>query len=167
MHLRLRPLRTGDEVQARAAHAEMSSEGFRFLLDGYVDGEPWRPYVRRVERARCDPPAGMVASTLLVAEVDGEIVGRTSIRHELNDMLLRIGGHIGYGVRPQHRRRGFATEILRQSLIVARSLGIDSVLVTCDEGNLGSMTVIERCGGVLENIVGVPGQPNKRRYWIG
>jgi predicted acetyltransferase len=107
-----------------------------------------------------------VPATLLVAEVEGEIVGRVSIRHELNDTLLRVGGHIGYGVRPQHRRRGYATEMLRQSLIVAHSLGIDPVLVTCDEDNAGSMAVIERCGGLLEGTVEIPGAPRKRRYWI-
>ena len=61
------------------------------------------------------------------------------------------GGHIGYAVRPAHRRRGYATEILRQSLIVARAVGVDGVLVTCDDDNVGSAAVIERCGGVLES----------------
>jgi predicted acetyltransferase len=164
--LRLRPLRHADEAQARAAQRELAPEGFQFLMDGYVDGEPWDGYRERVDRRRFEPGPGMVPGTLLVAEVDGEIVGRVSIRHELNEMLRRVAGHIGYGVRPQHRRRGFATEILRQSLIVARSLGIDAVLVTCDEGNVASMTVIERCGGVLENVLDIPGEPSKRRYWI-
>jgi predicted acetyltransferase len=166
--LRLRPLRTADEAEARAAQAELTPEGFRFLLDGFSPREGWDAYLERLERYRSPNGAapGMVPATLLVAEVEGEIVGRVSIRHELNDMLLRVGGHIGYGVRPQHRRRGYATEILRQSLIIARSLGIDPVLVTCDEDNAGSMAVIERCGGLLEDTVEVPGAARKRRYWI-
>lgn len=167
MDLRLRPLRAADEAQARAAHAELAPEGFHFLLDD-LGGDSWESYLERLDRARgWDGVApGRVPATLLVAEVEGEIVGRVSIRHELNDMLLQLGGHIGYGVRPQHRRHGYATEMLRQSLIVTRALGIDPVLVTCDEGNAASSTVIERCGGVLENIVDVPGAPSKRRYWI-
>ena len=63
------------------------------------------------------------------------------------------GGHIGYAVRPAHRRRGYATEILRQSLIIARAVGVDRVLVTCDDTNVGSSAVIEACGGVLDDVV--------------
>ena len=82
--------------------------------------------------------------------MDGTIVGRTSIRHQLKDWLLARGGHIGYCVRPEHRRRGYATEILRQSLTLAQAHGIDDVLITCDDDNAGSITVIERAGGVRD-----------------
>jgi predicted acetyltransferase len=78
-----------------------------------------------------------------------------------------VGGHIGYGVLAQYRRRGYATEILRQSLVVARSVGVGRVLVTCDDDNVGSAAVIEAIGGRLENVVdAAPGKAPKRRYWI-
>ena len=41
-------------------------------------------------------PDGLVPATFLVADVDGVLVGRTSIRHELDEFLAREGGHIGY-----------------------------------------------------------------------
>ena len=166
--LLLRPLAAGDEVAARAAHTELSADGFNFLLD-LRDGEPWSSYLRRLEllRSGSGGPEGWVPSTFLVAQVAGELVGRTSIRHSLNAWLARWGGHIGYAVRPAFRRRGFATEILHQSLSIARELGVGKVLVTCDEGNAASAAVIERCGGVLEDIVpGENGAPDKRRYWV-
>lgn len=95
------------------------------------------------------------------------IVGRSSIRFELNEYLASAGGHIGYAVLPAHRRRGHATEILRQSLVVARAHGVDDVLVTCAVDNLGSRTVIERCGGEYESDVHDPKEDvEKRRYWI-
>lgn len=107
-----------------------------------------------------------VESSWLLAEVGGEVVGRSSIRFELNEFLLSEGGHVGYAVRPGHRRRGYATEILRQSLVVARAGGVQEVLVTCDEDNVGSAKAIETNGGLLENTVDVDGV-RLRRYWIG
>jgi predicted acetyltransferase len=164
----LRPLTVADEAVAWQAHSELARDDFRFLL-GVEDGESWSAFVDRLaaHSAGVDVPPGLVPATFLVADVGGEIVGRTSIRHELNAYLAAVGGHIGYGVRPGFRRRGCATEILRQSLLRASDLGIERALVTCDDGNVGSATVIERCGGVLESVVADPddGVP-KRRYWI-
>jgi predicted acetyltransferase len=109
-----------------------------------------------------------VPSTFLFAFDASRIVGRVAIRHELNAFLLRLGGHIGYVVVPEFRRRGYATRILRHALDIAhRRLGIDRVLVTCDEDNVGSIKTIEKNGGVLENVVDGPDLPvPKRRYWF-
>lgn len=115
-----------------------------------------------------DLSVGQVPSTFLFAFVVPRIVGRTSIRHRLDARLERIGGHIGYAVVPELRRRGYGTEILRQSLVIARSrFGLRRVLVTCDDDNVGSIRVIENNGGVLANVVTEPRLPkSKRRYWI-
>lgn len=167
MALRLRPLRFDDEPEARLAHEELKDDDFQFLLDWTPD-RPWGDYVAEQADRRhgIGLPENRVSSSFLIAEVDGALVGRISIRHELNAWLSALGGHIGYAVRPAHRRRGHATEILRQGLVIARAEGIEEVLVVCDEGNLGSSAVIERLGGVLEDVrpdsEGLP----KRRYWI-
>jgi len=108
-----------------------------------------------------------VPVTFLVAEAEGQIVGRVSIRHALNAHLAEVGGHIEYGARPGFCRRGYATAILGQSAAVASSIGLARVLVTCDDDNVGSVNVIENCGGVLENVVaGRDGSVHKRRYWV-
>jgi predicted acetyltransferase len=163
--LRLRPLRVTDEKQARQAHAELAREGFSFLLD-VRDGEPWPAYLHRLQRG-VDVPAGWVPATFLIAEAEGQLVGRVSVRHELNAFLAEFGGHIGYAVRPAYRRRAYATGILREAVVLATSVGIERVLVTCDVDNVASAKVIVRCGGVLENVAsGHDGSPAKRRYWI-
>jgi predicted acetyltransferase len=165
--LRLRPLEPGDEAAFRDAHEVMALEGFTFGL-GFEPEEPFSDYVEQLAGYRCGIglPERWVPSTFLVADVGGEVVGRSSIRHVLNDFLAYEGGHIGYGVRPEHRRRGYASEILRQSLVVARSLGVDRALITCDETNTASVRVIEGCGGVLETTVDGEKGDRVRRYWI-
>lgn len=168
MALRLRPYRLEDESAALAAHEAMLSEDFHFLLF-------WEPTTNWAEfvRANLDLRHGIlrhefqVPGIQLAAIVDGELVGRASLRFSLNEFLATRGGHIGYGVVTAHRRRGYASEILRQALVVVRAEGVDRVLLTCSENNDASAAVIERHGGVLESILASDdGGPGLRRYWI-
>jgi predicted acetyltransferase len=93
-----------------------------------------------------------VRAAFRAAEIDGHLVGRASIRFGLNEWLARYGGHIGYVVLPEFRRLGYATEILRQAIEVARQEGVDRVPVMCDQDKIGSAAIIERCGGVFEAV---------------
>lgn len=164
--MKLRPLTLEDETQALQAHSELAADNFEFLF-GYTDGMAWPDYLQILDNqfTGTDLPEGKVPATFLIAENGGDLVGRTSIRHELNDFLFSVGGHIGYGVRPKYRRQGFATEILKQSLTYINQLGITEVLVTCLEDNVGSKQVIQSQGGVLENTVEYEGA-FWERYWI-
>ena len=147
----------------------MAAEGHVFGF-GLEPGVEWSAYLQVLDERRLglNVPDDMVPATFLVADVGGTIVGRAQIRHQLNDFLEREGGHIGYCVLPAYRRRGYATEILRQSLTVIRAIGVDRVLVCCDDDNAGSIAVIESCGGELDSVTSsTPSEPLTRRYWIG
>lgn len=163
----LRPLRLEDERDALLAHAELSLEGFSYLLDLAPD-QSWADHVHMHARRRrgLELPADRVPGAFLLAQVGPQVVGRVSVRFELNEFLATKGGHVGYAVRPGDRRNGYATEILRQALVVLRAEGVDRVLVTCDVDNSGSAAVITRNGGV-EADPWVEGDiVLKRRFWI-
>src|SRR5699024_7010458 len=79
------------------------------------------------------------------------MVGAVNIRHDLNEYLLKYGGHIGDGVRPSGRRKGYATKMINLALIECKKLKIKRVLLVCDKNNIGSAKSIINNGGILEN----------------
>jgi predicted acetyltransferase len=107
-----------------------------------------------------------VPATHLWALSEEQFVGRISIRHELNDALRLMGGHIGYDTVPSFRGRGVATEMLRQALPMARALGLPFVLITCDDTNAASIRVIERNGGALRETKAIDTNGPLKRYYL-
>lgn len=168
--LELRPLRLEDEESFLGALGEFESETppFDFAL-GFTRARNFAEYVRQLDgwpQGENLPP-GFVPGDFYVGVVAGVVVGRLSLRHQLNDFLRHTGGHIGYGVRRSQRGRGYATEMLRRSLPRCAQLGIERALITCDVDNPASRKVIERCGGIFENVTSDPELAvQKRRYWI-
>lgn len=160
-----------------AAMAEFRAEGrgdpddltmigrdIREFGSGWADPAAFAAYVAAVRAQSLEEtprPTGFVPSTTLWWVEDDAYLGRLVIRHRLTPFLLELGGHIGYDVRPAARRRGHATAMLRAALPLARGLGVDSALVTCDATNVASRKVIEANGGVLEDRRGV-----KLRFWV-
>jgi len=108
---------------------------------------------------------GRVHATYWWIVEDDTYLGAISLRHTLNDFRLRAGGHIGYGIRPSARGRSLATWALRSVLPQARALGLEKVLVTCDDDNLASARTIEKAGGVLEDVRDTE-LGRTRRYWM-
>lgn len=187
MPLTLRLPVTSDESRVRELNAACSTGRFDFLAGAgrlHATAEPggtdWTDFLDSVHRQHegADLPSGWLPADFLLAEIDSDdndsidngdpvIVGRVSIRYGLTENLLNYDGHIGYAVAPEFRRRGHATEILRQTLDLLADRGIDRALVTCDDDNVGSIGVIEANGGVMEDRRARPGDSVlKRRYWI-
>lgn len=129
--------------------------------------EEWLEQLRQCEREETCPAGWVCASTYLaVRQADDRMVGVIDLRHHIRHPVLSVwGGHIGYSVRPSERRKGYATEMLRQNLENAKALGIDKLLITCDADNTASERTIQKNGGRLETVIEVDGMSIKR-YWI-
>ncbi len=106
-------------------------------------------------------------TTLFLLDIDrNRLIGAVNIRHYLNDSLLLDGGHIGDGIRPSERRKGYGTEMIRLALVECKKLGIEKVLMVCDKDNIGSRKTIINNGGVLENEIVSEDGEIEQRYWI-
>lgn len=105
-------------------------------------------------------------STFFCLDVDRDVfVGAVNVRHYCTEEMLINAGHIGDGIRPSERRKGYATAMIGLALREAKKLGLDRVLMCCDKENIGSAKSIMKNGGVLENEV-VVGGVTEQRYWI-
>lgn len=87
---------------------------------------------------------------LLIRKNDNKIVGTINIRWNLSEKMLKFGGHIGYGIRPTERRKGYNKIQLYLVLLEAQKLNLDKVMLDCSVDNLGSDKTIKALGGILE-----------------
>lgn len=144
-------------------------ENKRIHGSGSLDtAESYEAWLAKLAESHHPKDHGWVPYDTYLIMSDDQVVGILQIRHQLNDFLLERGGHIGYAVEPNYRRRGFATQALKLALMECCQLGIDKALVTCDKDNLASAKVIKNNGGVLENEINDEENPGKiiQRWWI-
>ena len=127
--------------------------------------EEWVDFIKTAENKESCSIEFVPANTYFLVKDENYIIGAINIRHELNESLRNIGGHIGYGIRPTERRKGYARELLKMGLEESKKMGLKEVLVTCDKKNIGSSRTIISNGGVLENEVEGK-ERTTQRYWI-
>lgn len=102
----------------------------------------------------------------LVAGAD-RFLGAIGVRHQLSESLMKFGGHVGYAVRKSERNKGYGTLMFRMVMPHVKALGLEKILVTCNDDNVGSIKIIEAAGGVLEDKIPIFDRPMlHRRYWI-
>lgn len=111
-------------------------------------------------------PDGFVeCSTYWLVNKSNRILGAIDIRHRLNEFLLFRGGHIGYGIRPSERKKGYSCVMLSLALKQCEIIGIPKVLITCLKNNIGSAKTIIKNRGILESE-DIDNGEIFQRYWI-
>ena len=157
-----------DEVDRVDLDPNNRFAGFAHLNEYRNNYADWLDYLERKQHEETVPEGHVPANTFFaVRKGDDKIVGIIDIRHKLNEYLLLYAGHIGYSVVPSERRKGYGYQQLLLALEFCKKLGIDRVLITCNDYNIGSYKTIEKAGGVLENkILNTHSGAIERRYWI-
>lgn len=160
----------------KAALAEMIDEWKRDQEINHTNHSPWAIfkndyhdfdyYLENLE-VKSESDGKVPDSVFFLLDEDrNRLLGAVNIRHYLNEFLLREGGHIGDGIRPSERRKGYATEMIRLALIECKKLGMNRVLMACNKDNIGSAKSIINNGGILENeFIDSDGEV-AQRYWI-
>ena len=155
---------------------EMLEEWKKDIIANHTDMSPWKIwandfhdfdyYIHNLDTKEESPNGWVPDTTLFCLDKDRNIfVGAVNIRHYLNDTLLKTGGHIGDGIRPSERRKGYATAMIALALDECKKLGINKVLMCCNKENIASAKSIINNGGTLENEVEEEGHI-VQRYWI-
>ncbi|MDR0396818.1 MAG: GNAT family N-acetyltransferase [Oscillospiraceae bacterium] len=136
-------------------------------LARFANAADWIDYCRRAEREETLPDSRLAtADQFMLVDADARrVLGLINFRHYLKGDLVEYGGHIGYGVRPSQRRKGYAKRMLRMCLDYAGERGLDKALVTCLTDNEASRRTILSCGGVFERT-STRGDETFERYWI-
>lgn len=106
-------------------------------------------------------------TTFVLADETGHIYGLANLRHELKGNLINIGGHVGYGIRPSERKKGYATIQLGLLLEKMDEMGIEKALITCRENNIGSKKTMGKFIGESDTLVpSMYERIMEYRYWI-
>lgn len=141
---------------AEWGESKLSPRSFRLTDSSYAQ------YLKRLAVLE----AGKIPTSNYFLVNDDRILGMVTIRHSLNEYLWNVDGHIGCSIRPSERRKGYATKILSEAMKITDELGIDDVLITCNEDNIGSAKAILNNGGVEAEPFKEEHGNVIRRFWI-
>lgn len=147
---------------------EFHAEGNELRYDIENIDKNFDAFIKNVEdRIAGYDPDQAVPDTLFWLVDNNEFIGRVSLRHRLNEKLKQYGGHIGYYIRPTKRRMGYGYIAMELTLPEAKKLGIQNVLVTCDDDNEASQKIIQKFGGILQDTIQTEySKKPLMRWWI-
>ncbi|APT17233.1 MULTISPECIES: GNAT family N-acetyltransferase [Staphylococcus] len=161
----IRPI-TYQDKEAYYYYIQEWYENEEKVIPGNTDIVNYNSFNNMVDRLNSsEVDEGFVPTTTLFYFKDSIIIGAVDIRHQLNDKLSNIGGHVGYGVAKSYRGKGYATILLEKALDELKTLNVEVVLMTCNPLNFASQTVMKKCGGYqIESYIKKNGKPVHRYH---
>lgn len=163
----LKALNSEDEKRYRLFVRDWQQSGENRLtpFSANLNGLTYPQWLEKLQEDKQNSNHSFVPAETLFLEKEDNLVGAVQLRYQLNEKLLELGGNIGYGIAPSERGKGYANEVLKQSLAIFKERGHSKVLLTCDKENEPSKITIIRNGGTLENEKVIDGKLIQR-YWI-
>ena len=117
------------------------------LFDKIASYEEWlEKVIANASEESVDHDWVLTDTFFAVRASDHKIVGIADLRYQLNDFLKDFG-NCGYSVRPSERRKGYASEILRQICLLAGKHGLEQLQLSVEKDNAASIKTIEKNGG--------------------
>ena len=120
-----------------------------------VTFEEWLKWIEEDKKEETCPSGAVPQDLFFLINKNDRILGAITIRHYLNKKMEINGGHLGVGVRPSERLKGYATKMIQLAMpIVKNEYGINKIMYTCDKENIGSVKAIKNNGGTfLDEII--------------
>ena len=138
------------------------------LKSNGVSYEKWLQWMNDDEHEDTCPPESVPQTIYFAVRDDGKLIGAVTIRTKPNEKINNGsgGGHLGFGVRPTERRKGYAKKILRLALKKLAERGINDVMINCASDNIGSEKTILACGATFQDEVINDEGERAKRFWI-
>ena len=137
-------------------------------LGDFVDYASWLDRCQREHAGLWRDPEWDVPSGVFLAlrECDNRLIGLMRLRLGDSPKVLDFDGHIGSGIRPSERRKGYASQLLALGIAACGRAGMARVLVTCDHDNAASEALLRKAGGRFEDTRMEPDGNLIHRFWF-
>ncbi len=123
----------------------------RFVSNEKSDYDAWLLKLEQDRNCQITENTCPTETFFLIRENDNKIVGVINIRLALNESLKKLGGHIGYSIRPTERGKGYNKINLYLGLLFCQEHGVKEIFMDCEKHNVASAKTIQALGGKLIN----------------
>lgn len=95
-------------------------------------------------------PEGWVPQTVYFLWDDDKIVGMYKCRHYLNEVLRNSHGHIGVGILPDARGKGYGEKGLKLAIEeLSKIIPEDEIYLEAYKDNIASIKMQQKCGAKI------------------